>query len=86
MSMCSNVFKFGEQIFSKTNLQCFSYLFSLTNFIGRSPYEKSDSLSADKQILCLSRVLKASYNFYVSPPSGHSTEPDECVQRPGVPH
>jgi hypothetical protein len=38
--------------------------------MDHSPYGKSDSLSSDKEILCLSKELKASYNFYMNPPGG----------------
>ena len=35
--------------------------------MDHSPYWEPDSLSADKEILCLSRESKAPYNFRVSP-------------------
>jgi hypothetical protein len=43
----------------------FFYVFGLTNFMDDSPYGKYDSVSDDKKTLCLSRELKAPYNFHV---------------------
>jgi hypothetical protein len=45
----------------------FLYVFGLTNFMDDRPYGKYDSVSADKEILCFSRELKAPYNFHASP-------------------